>query len=196
MPPWLLCCHRRSMDLLDSKTAWSRRALPVEFRPLCAEAWSPAGGHWPDPVGWRRNTAIAMGGILIGAYFVWSYSKEREVRRLGCAVRVTSCPMAGALLGTLIFIRLRWRELSAPRGSRRCGRTHPVVGCGFRPRCGTRPGSRSPRKSTWTARSTRSCRGRNEARGVATACGFGRENLRQCVANGVDKLGIVHYYCF
>ncbi len=28
-----------------------------------AEVWSPSGGWWPDPKGWRRNTAIAVGYV-------------------------------------------------------------------------------------------------------------------------------------
>lgn len=44
------------------------------------EVWSPSGGWWCDPKGWRRNTALAMGAYLVAQYFIFSYSAEHERR--------------------------------------------------------------------------------------------------------------------
>ena len=42
--------------------------------------WSPSGGWYPDPRGWRRNTALAMGAIAVASYFIASASAKLEVR--------------------------------------------------------------------------------------------------------------------
>ena len=45
--------------------------------------WSPAGGWYPDPRGWRRNTALAMGAIAAASYLIASASAKLEVRAAG-----------------------------------------------------------------------------------------------------------------
>lgn len=42
--------------------------------------WSPAGGWYPDPVHWRRNTALALLGTAILSTFVLLESAKREQR--------------------------------------------------------------------------------------------------------------------
>ncbi|KAF8065785.1 hypothetical protein HT031_002845 [Scenedesmus sp. PABB004] len=44
------------------------------------EVWSPSGGWWCDPKGWRRNTALAVGVYMVASYFIFSYSAENERR--------------------------------------------------------------------------------------------------------------------
>ena len=45
--------------------------------------WSPTGGWWNvAPKNWQRNTAIAMGIVLLGAVPVFLFSASREVRLL------------------------------------------------------------------------------------------------------------------
>lgn len=51
-------------------------------RPALAESW-PAGGWFPDPRGWRRNTALAGLGMLAASYVVLSYSARLEARADG-----------------------------------------------------------------------------------------------------------------
>ena len=41
--------------------------------------WSPSGGWYPDPRGWRRNTAVAFGAVAVAAYFIGSLSAKLEV---------------------------------------------------------------------------------------------------------------------
>jgi hypothetical protein len=53
-----------------------------------AEVWSPSGGWWCDPKGWRRNTAVAMGwvpsstgtGSTVGAAAVQYYCPHPSSR--------------------------------------------------------------------------------------------------------------------
>jgi len=42
--------------------------------------WSPAGGWYPDPAAWKRNTFIAFIGMFVLAYPVFKLSSEREFR--------------------------------------------------------------------------------------------------------------------
>jgi hypothetical protein len=42
--------------------------------------WSPSGGWYADPRGWRRNTVLAYGAVAVVSYFVASYSAKLEVR--------------------------------------------------------------------------------------------------------------------
>jgi len=42
--------------------------------------WSPSGGWYPDPRGWRRNTAVAFGAVALISLFVGSVSASLEVR--------------------------------------------------------------------------------------------------------------------
>ncbi|KAI8463125.1 MAG: hypothetical protein J3K34DRAFT_445160 [Monoraphidium minutum] len=46
------------------------------------EVWSPSGGWWCDPKGWRRNTAIAAGLFMAANYLIFSYSSTHEKRYL------------------------------------------------------------------------------------------------------------------
>ena len=41
--------------------------------------WSPAGGWWPDPVHWKRNTFLAGIAFLAVCYPVFLISAENEV---------------------------------------------------------------------------------------------------------------------
>ncbi|KAF8125268.1 hypothetical protein EV363DRAFT_1176112, partial [Boletus edulis] len=50
--------------------------------PYPKHVWSPAGGWWTRPTNWASNIAIAMTGILVIAYGVWSVSAERETRHV------------------------------------------------------------------------------------------------------------------
>ncbi|KAF8125277.1 hypothetical protein EV363DRAFT_1176271, partial [Boletus edulis] len=56
--------------------------------PYPKHVWSPAGGWWTRPANWASNTAIAMTGILVIAYGVWSVNAEREVMK--CFFGVTA----------------------------------------------------------------------------------------------------------
>ena len=42
--------------------------------------WTPSGGWYPDPKGWRRNTALVVGAIAVASYFIASTSAKLEVR--------------------------------------------------------------------------------------------------------------------
>jgi hypothetical protein len=44
--------------------------------------WSPAGGWFPDPYHWRRNTAIALGAIGLACVPVFLASAKKEVNEL------------------------------------------------------------------------------------------------------------------
>ncbi|CAG9461505.1 unnamed protein product [Pedinophyceae sp. YPF-701] len=48
--------------------------------PHFTEPWSTTGWMWPDPKGWRRNTAIAGLGIATVTYMLFRWSVENEVR--------------------------------------------------------------------------------------------------------------------
>ncbi len=45
--------------------------------------WSPAGGWYADPRGWRKNTALAFAAVACISYAVASVSAKLEVRRGG-----------------------------------------------------------------------------------------------------------------
>lgn len=44
------------------------------------QVWSPAGGWWPTPVAWKRNTAICAFSICILSSMVFKVSAEKERR--------------------------------------------------------------------------------------------------------------------
>ncbi|KAI8108171.1 hypothetical protein M9434_006201 [Picochlorum sp. BPE23] len=44
------------------------------------EIWSPAGGFFPDPKHWRRNTLIAVIGLAAVGSLVFAKSTSLEVR--------------------------------------------------------------------------------------------------------------------
>ena len=44
------------------------------------QVWSPAGGWWPTPVAWKRNTAICYACIAVTASLIFSVSAEKERR--------------------------------------------------------------------------------------------------------------------
>jgi hypothetical protein len=56
--------------------------------------WSPAGGWYPDPRGWRRNTALAMGAIAVASYFIASASAKLEVRAVAGLHRRVGLPFS------------------------------------------------------------------------------------------------------
>ncbi len=42
--------------------------------------WSPSGVWYPDPIHWRRNTALAVLGTIVTGYVVFRYSTKLEHR--------------------------------------------------------------------------------------------------------------------
>lgn len=44
--------------------------------------WSPAGGWYADPKGWKRSTGLAAAVIGLAAYTVFNISRKMEVRAL------------------------------------------------------------------------------------------------------------------
>ena len=55
--------------------------------------WSPAGGWYPDPKAWRRNTGLAFAAIAVLSYGVFNVSRKLEARDLErpffCPVYIT-----------------------------------------------------------------------------------------------------------
>lgn len=41
--------------------------------------WSPAGGWWPNPVHWKRNSLIYVGVSLFLAKVVYDYSEKNTI---------------------------------------------------------------------------------------------------------------------
>lgn len=48
-----------------------REFITVGSSVSCAEIWSPAGGFFPDPKHWRRNTLIAVMYVNIYPAPIW-----------------------------------------------------------------------------------------------------------------------------
>uniref|UniRef100_A0A061SAL7 Uncharacterized protein n=1 Tax=Tetraselmis sp. GSL018 TaxID=582737 RepID=A0A061SAL7_9CHLO len=44
------------------------------------EVWSPSGGWWCDPKGWRRNTVLVYGAIFAICVPVAYFSNKNESR--------------------------------------------------------------------------------------------------------------------
>ncbi|KAL9182497.1 hypothetical protein ACHAXT_013149 [Thalassiosira profunda] len=44
------------------------------------KVWSPAGGWWPTPVAWKRNTAVCALGICVTSALIFKVSAEKERR--------------------------------------------------------------------------------------------------------------------
>eukprot|EP00985_Skeletonema_marinoi_P017040 scaffold9257_cov171-Skeletonema_marinoi.AAC.2 len=42
--------------------------------------WSPAGGWWPTPVAWKRNTTICAFSICVISSLIFKISAEKERR--------------------------------------------------------------------------------------------------------------------
>ncbi|CEF99325.1 unnamed product [Ostreococcus tauri] len=55
-----------------------------------AHVWSPYGGWFADPKGWRRNTALGFVGLGVLAFATWDFSRKREKRPIYPAHRVPS----------------------------------------------------------------------------------------------------------
>jgi hypothetical protein len=80
-------CQRRRLALLLCLLFHSLRSpttLPTDKHPKTkqqhTEVWSPSGGWWCDPKGWRRNAAVA-GLLFLGAqYALFTYSAANERR--------------------------------------------------------------------------------------------------------------------
>ena len=48
--------------------------------PRHEQVWSPAGGWWPTPVAWKRNTAVAYLCIGVISTMIFKVSAEKERR--------------------------------------------------------------------------------------------------------------------
>jgi len=44
------------------------------------DVWSPSGGWYADPRGWRKNTAMAFGVVALIAIPIWMKSTSLEKR--------------------------------------------------------------------------------------------------------------------
>jgi hypothetical protein len=58
--------------------------------------WSPAGGWYADPRGWRRNTAVAFAAVAAISFCVASVSAKLEVRHAPASARAACGPRARA----------------------------------------------------------------------------------------------------
>jgi hypothetical protein len=71
--------------------ASSRRAMSgTPHFPYPKKVWSPAGGWWPSPVNWQRNTLLAALGIAGACVPVFVYSSNRERRPMPPAWTIPS----------------------------------------------------------------------------------------------------------
>ena len=68
--------------MIQQHTAWKKASsiCTLTMLPSWQGVWSPAGGWYPDPPNWRRNTALALLGTAILGYFVFRESARREER--------------------------------------------------------------------------------------------------------------------
>ncbi|KAK4535038.1 hypothetical protein CDCA_CDCA03G1063 [Cyanidium caldarium] len=48
--------------------------------PYPKQVWSPAGGWWPYPRAWKRNTAVAMGAIFLLSIPVFIVTERLQER--------------------------------------------------------------------------------------------------------------------
>ena len=44
------------------------------------QVWTPAGGWWPTPVAWKRNTAICYAGVFVVSAMIFKVSADLERR--------------------------------------------------------------------------------------------------------------------
>ncbi|EED86797.1 predicted protein, partial [Thalassiosira pseudonana CCMP1335] len=44
------------------------------------QVWSPAGGWWPTPVAWKRNTVACAFCICVASAMIFKVSAEKERR--------------------------------------------------------------------------------------------------------------------
>lgn len=51
--------------------------------PYPKEVWSPAGGWWPYPAAWRRNTVAAFGLLFALSVPIFIVSERNTVRDVG-----------------------------------------------------------------------------------------------------------------
>ena len=56
------------------------RLSPIALRFRPPQVWSPAGGWWPTPVAWKRNTAVCAFGICVVSSLIFKVSAEKERR--------------------------------------------------------------------------------------------------------------------
>ena len=41
--------------------------------------WSPAGGWWPSPTKWKRDSAIFLGVSAVACYLLYNYAEANTV---------------------------------------------------------------------------------------------------------------------
>ncbi len=112
------------------------RAPVGQFLPMggfdTRSVWSPSGGWYADPRGWRRNTALAFGAVAVASYFVASVSAKMEVRACRCAPRYAVSRLVAAAARSRLFhtdARVASRALpatpatarAAARSAQHCG---------------------------------------------------------------------------
>eukprot|EP00984_Skeletonema_dohrnii_P029309 scaffold19798_cov142-Skeletonema_dohrnii-CCMP3373.AAC.2 len=54
--------------------------LLVDAERSNTNVWSPAGGWWPTPVAWKRNTTICAFSICVVSSLIFKISAEKERR--------------------------------------------------------------------------------------------------------------------
>lgn len=83
-PPPLKYSHTIVPSLTPTPTRPSTSNKPTQQQTKNpkqqTEVWSPSGGWWCDPKGWRRNTAVAATLFLAAQYALFRYSSANETR--------------------------------------------------------------------------------------------------------------------
>ncbi|KAK3278793.1 hypothetical protein CYMTET_13290 [Cymbomonas tetramitiformis] len=69
--------------------------------PQRPNVWTPSGGWYPDPVGWRRNTGVAFIGLFALCGMVFYKSAENEYR-----VQAPAFSIPSMMWGKSTFLRL------------------------------------------------------------------------------------------
>lgn len=55
-----------------------------------SKVWSPAGGWFPDPKAWKRNTLVGLAFVGVAGAFIFDYSRKVEQRPLAPTRRIPS----------------------------------------------------------------------------------------------------------
>ena len=55
-----------------------------------SKVWSPAGGWFPDPKAWKRNTLMGLAFVGVAGAFIFDYSRKVEQRPLAPTRRIPS----------------------------------------------------------------------------------------------------------
>ena len=65
--------------------------------------WSPAGGWWPSPTKWKRDSAIFLGVTAVACYLLYNYAEANTVSVDFAFLKINMCHFSLAAVSSSLF---------------------------------------------------------------------------------------------